>query len=75
MKPLSLSLAACIVLSACSPQYRNGAVRPTVPETLAGAHADAHAKATAKTDNQSSTAPAAATPDDPYLWPEDTHGE
>ena len=39
MKLFPLALAACLVLAACSPQYRNGAVRPTVPETLVGAHA------------------------------------
>jgi hypothetical protein len=39
MKPLSFALAACLALAACSPQYRDGAVRPTVPETLVGAHA------------------------------------
>ena len=47
MKPLCVTLAACVVLTACSPQYRNGAVRPTVPETLAGAHADANSKVSA----------------------------
>ena len=75
MKRVPFVLVAGVVLAACSPQYRNGAVRPTVPETLAGAHADPNAKATAKVDAESKTAPAAATPGDPYLWLEDTHGE
>ncbi|HMM56137.1 MAG: hypothetical protein DYH18_10030 [Xanthomonadales bacterium PRO7] len=39
MKRIPIALVTCFVLAACSPQYRNGAVRPTVPETLVGAHA------------------------------------
>ena len=74
MKLAPIALATCVVLAACSPQYRNGAVRPTVPETLVGAHADPNAKAAVKVDAESKPAPA-ATPDDPYLWLEDTHGE
>jgi prolyl oligopeptidase len=74
MKLVPIALATCVVLAGCSPQYRNGAVRPTVPETLAGAHADPNAKTTVKADTESKTAPV-ATPDDAYLWLEDTHGE
>ncbi len=75
MKRVPFVLVAGVVLAACSTQYRNGAVRPTVPETLAGAHADPNAKAAVKVDTESKPAPAAATADDPYLWLEDTHGE
>jgi hypothetical protein len=66
---LPATLAACVVLAACSPQYRNGAVRPTLPETLAGAHADPNAKpkAAAEPDAQAGAKTEAATPDDPYL--------
>ncbi|MBS0557817.1 MAG: hypothetical protein JSR27_10440 [Proteobacteria bacterium] len=51
MKRIPIAIAACLVLAACSPQYRNGAVRPTVPETLTGAHADPNAKAAATSDS------------------------
>ena len=74
MKRIPIVLVAGVVLAACSPQYRNGAVRPTVPETLVGAHADPNAKAAVKVDTESKPVPAAK-PDDPYLWLEDTHGE
>lgn len=47
MKPLLITLAICVLLAACSPQYRNGEVRPTVPETLVGAHAAPPAKLSA----------------------------
>ncbi|HET7224019.1 MAG TPA: hypothetical protein VFI81_12530 [Rhodanobacteraceae bacterium] len=59
MKPLPFALAACVALAACSPQYRNGAVRPTVPETLVGAHAAPNAKAAPQGDAESKSAPAA----------------
>ena len=62
MKCIPIALLTCFALAACSPQYRNGAVRPTVPETLAGAHADPNAKAPASPDG----APAAKTPEDSH---------
>ena len=65
MKSICIALVACCVLAACSPQYRNGAVRPTVPETLAGAHADPNARAAPKVDAESKTPPAAKTSGNP----------
>ena len=62
MKRIPIALVTCFALAGCSPQYRNGAVRPTVPETLVGAHADPNAKAPAKPDG----APAAKTPEDSH---------
>ena len=65
MKLAPIVLATCVVLAACSPQYRNGAVRPTVPETLVGAHADPTATAAPKVDAESITPPAAKTSGNP----------
>ncbi len=62
MKCIPIALLTCFALAACSPQYRNGAVRPTVPETLAGAHADPNAKSPTRPDG----APAAKTPEDSH---------
>ena len=59
MKCIPTALVTCFALAACSPRYRNGAVRPTVPETLAGAHADPNAKAAPKVDAESKTPPPA----------------
>jgi len=60
MKRVPFVLVAGVILAACSPEYRNGAVRPTVPETLVGAHADPNAKATAKPAAKSDAKPTAA---------------
>ncbi|MBS0570236.1 MAG: hypothetical protein JSS28_06500 [Proteobacteria bacterium] len=48
MKSALIALGTCVTLAACSQHFRNGEVRSTPPEMLAGAHADPHAKPTAK---------------------------
>ena len=76
MKPLPVR--TCRLHRACrllDPQYRNGAVRPTVRKHWSARTPIPTPRRRPTADAKYQTEPAAATPDDPYLWLEDTHGE